>query len=65
MYQLSHILIEQRNLLSTLREESVLDDQKNIISEQENDPSLNEDSQNKKALVLIKESLVGFDVSIF
>ena len=31
MYQLSHILIEQRNTLSTLREETLLDDQQNLI----------------------------------
>lgn len=35
MYQLSHILIEQRNILSTLHEESSSTDTKNIVSEQE------------------------------
>lgn len=32
MYQLSHLLIEQRNTLSTLREESLLDEQRNQIA---------------------------------
>uniref|UniRef100_A0A182NSP8 Exocyst component Exo84 C-terminal domain-containing protein n=1 Tax=Anopheles dirus TaxID=7168 RepID=A0A182NSP8_9DIPT len=60
MYQLSHILIEQRNLLTTLRDESLLDDQKNIIEEQSLDPNVNEEQQNRKAIQLIKESLVGY-----
>ncbi|XP_058450299.1 exocyst complex component 8 isoform X2 [Malaya genurostris] len=60
MYQLSHILIEQRNLLSTLRDESMLDDQKCIIEDQNIDPNVNEEQQNKKAIQLIKESLVGY-----
>ncbi|EAT37589.1 AAEL010432-PA [Aedes aegypti] len=60
MYQLSHILIEQRNLLSTLRDESMLDDQKCIIEEQSIDPNENEEQQNKKAIQLIKESLIGY-----
>lgn len=30
MYQLSHLLIEQRNILATLKDES-LNDQKNVI----------------------------------
>ncbi|XP_039447474.1 exocyst complex component 8 [Culex pipiens pallens] len=60
MYQLSHILIEQRNLLSTLRDESMLDDQKYIIEDQSVDPNVNEEQQNKKAIQLIKESLLGY-----
>ncbi|XP_055607993.1 exocyst complex component 8 [Uranotaenia lowii] len=61
MYQLSHILIEQRNLLSTLRDESMLDDQKYIIQEDQSlDPNVNEEQQNKKAIQLIKESLIGY-----
>uniref|UniRef100_A0A182Y5G6 Exocyst component Exo84 C-terminal domain-containing protein n=1 Tax=Anopheles stephensi TaxID=30069 RepID=A0A182Y5G6_ANOST len=60
MYQLSHILIEQRNLLTTLRDESLLDDQKNIIEEQSLDPNVNEEQQNRKAIQLIKESLIGY-----
>nr|XP_019542955.2 exocyst complex component 8 [Aedes albopictus] len=60
MYQLSHILIEQRNLLSTLRDESMLDDQKYIIEDQSIDPNENEEQQNKKAIQLIKESLIGY-----
>ncbi|XP_052868771.1 exocyst complex component 8 [Anopheles cruzii] len=60
MYQLSHILIEQRNLLTTLRDESLLDEQKNIIEEQSLDPNVNEEQQNRKAIQLIKESLLGY-----
>uniref|UniRef100_A0A1Q3F7J3 Exocyst complex component 8 n=1 Tax=Culex tarsalis TaxID=7177 RepID=A0A1Q3F7J3_CULTA len=60
MYQLSHILIEQRNLLSTLRDESMLEDQKYIIEDQSVDPNVNEEQQNKKAIQLIKESLLGY-----
>ncbi|XP_053681091.1 exocyst complex component 8 [Anopheles nili] len=60
MYQLSHILIEQRNLLTTLRDESLLDEQKNIIEEQSIDPNVNEEQQNRKAIQLIKESLLGY-----
>ncbi|KFB54053.1 AGAP004207-PA-like protein [Anopheles sinensis] len=60
MYQLSHILIDQRNLLTTLRDESLLDEQKNIIEEQSLDPNVNEEQQNRKAIQLIKESLIGY-----
>ncbi|XP_053693594.1 exocyst complex component 8 [Sabethes cyaneus] len=60
MYQLSHILIEQRNLLSTLKDECMLDDQKYIIEDQSIDPNVNEEQQNKKAIQLIKESLIGY-----
>ena len=31
MYQLSHLLIEQRNILSTLREENSTDDTKGLL----------------------------------
>lgn len=61
MYQLSHILIEQRNILSTLKEELVLD-QRNVIEEQ--DPEDDEEQQNKKAIAAIKQSLSGFDGSL-
>ncbi|XP_055541614.1 exocyst complex component 8 [Wyeomyia smithii] len=60
MYQLSHILIEQRNLLSTLKDECMLDDQKYITEDQSIDPNVNEEQQNKKAIQLIKESLIGY-----
>lgn len=36
MYQLSHILQEQRNTLSMLHDESLTDEQRNQIAEQEN-----------------------------
>lgn len=35
MYQLSHLLIEQRNILSTLREENTVNDSKGLITESE------------------------------
>lgn len=31
MYQLSHLLIEQRNILSTLREQNSTDDTKGVL----------------------------------
>lgn len=58
MYQLSHILIEQRNILSTLREELVMD-QKNVI--EEHDPEEDEDQQNKKAIATILDSISGYE----
>lgn len=36
MYQLSHLLIEQRNILSTLREENAVNDTKEQVVENEN-----------------------------
>lgn len=61
MHQLSHILVEQRNLLSGLREESLLEDQKNVINDQDaHDPNENEQEQNKKAISIIKEALTGY-----
>lgn len=35
MYQLSHLLIEQRNILATLRDENAVGDSKGIIAETE------------------------------
>lgn len=34
MYQLSHLLIEQRNILTTLQEENSVEDAKGIITEE-------------------------------
>lgn len=31
MYQLSHLLIEQRNILSTLREQNSIEDAKGVL----------------------------------
>lgn len=64
MYQLSHILVEQRNLLSSLREESLLEDQKDLgINEPEN-PDENEQDYNKKTIASIKETLMGYNGSL-
>jgi len=60
MYQLSHVLIEQRNLLSTMREESMLEDSKNVIDEEANDDDASEEQQNKKAIQMIKDSLSSY-----
>lgn len=72
MYQLNHILVEQRTLLTNLREESLLEDPKNVIGDQVMDESLdnsNEQDQNKKAIAIIKDALIGysgnFDSKVF
>lgn len=58
MYQLSHILNDQKNLIEQIKEESLLDEQKNIIVEIEEPVS--EQEQNKKALSIIKEAMIGY-----
>ena len=58
MYQLSHILVEQRTLIEQIREETLLDDQKNVIGEPEDGDS--EQDQNKKAIAIIKDALIGY-----
>lgn len=74
MYQLSHILIEQRNLLSILRdthddqgrnildEESAVDEDDESAQNGEEPKSLQEQSMdsNRNIIELIKESLAGF-----
>ena len=60
MYQLSHILIEQRNLLATLKDESMLDEQKNLMEEQSLDPTINKEEQNRRQIQHIKENLMGY-----
>lgn len=63
MYQLSHLLVDQRNLIEQIKEESLLDDQKNVIDEmEENDTS--ELDQNKKAVSIIKDALIGYKKSL-
>lgn len=58
MYQLSHILVDQRNLIEQIREETLLDDQKNVIGEPDIGDS--EQDQNKKAIAIIKDALIGY-----
>lgn len=58
MYQLSHILVDQRSLIESIREESLLDDQKNVIGEP--DAGDSEQDQNKKAIAIIKDALIGY-----
>lgn len=59
MYQLSHLLVDQRNLII---EQTLLDDQKNIIAEPDSDET--EQDQNKKALTIIKDALIGYNKSL-
>lgn len=61
MYQLSHLLSEQHNLLSSLKEESLLDGEKSLMNEEdevEEDSSL--ESLNQRTIKTIKENLHGF-----
>jgi hypothetical protein len=63
MYQLSHLLVDQRNLIEQIKEETtLLDDQKNIIAEAESGET--EQDQNKKALGIIKEALIGYNKNL-
>jgi exocyst complex component 8 len=61
MYQLSHILVDQRSLIEQIREETLLDDQKNVIGEP--DAGDTEQDQNKKAIAIIKDALIGYSKS--
>lgn len=68
MCQLSHILIEQRNLLSTLRDGCVVDDPRNALILEEDgtgdhQPQSLQDSSidtNRNTIDLIKDTLIGF-----
>ncbi|XP_055716486.1 exocyst complex component 8 [Phlebotomus papatasi] len=66
MYQLSHILIEQRNLLGTLRDSNVVDDPRNVPmdgdSKAEKDSEMKslESRGNDSTIALIRESLMGY-----
>lgn len=62
MYQLSHILVDQRSLIEQIREETLLDDQKNVIGEPEAGET--EQDQNKKAIGIIKEALIGYSKNL-
>lgn len=84
MYQLSHLLIEQRNILATLRDENGTNDAKGMVAETEEDGEHDGDLvsrakiifffiaeaadrdelQNKKAIIAIKENLIGFNDSL-
>ncbi|XP_031627430.1 exocyst complex component 8-like, partial [Contarinia nasturtii] len=60
MYQLSHLLIEQRNILSTLREQYSVDDTKGVLLNEPTNDADKDEIQNKRALAAIQESLIGF-----
>lgn len=63
MYQLSHLLVDQRSLIEKIKEETtLLDDQKNIIAEADNNET--EQDQNKKALAIIQNALIGYSKNL-
>lgn len=64
MYQLSHLLVDQRNLIEQIKEESLLDDQKNIIGDNTESNNENDEDQNKKTLSIIKDALIGYSKSL-
>lgn len=60
MYQLSHILSDQKNLIEQIKEESLLDEQQKTLIV-ESDDSVD---HNKKALMIIKESIMNYPKSL-
>lgn len=64
MYQLSHILNDQKNLIEQIKEESLLDEQKNIIVDRVEEEQVSEHEQNKKALNIIKDAMSGYNKSL-
>lgn len=63
MYQLSHLLSEQHSLLSSLKEESLLDGEKSILNEEEEvEEDSSVESLNQRTIKTIKENLHGFTV---
>lgn len=63
MYQLSHIFNDQKNLIEQFKEESLLDEQKNIIVVEVEEP-LSGAEHNKKALNTIKNAMNGYNKSL-
>lgn len=59
MYQLSHILVEQKNLIEHIQEETLIDEQQKSVIIDQNERE-NELDQNKKAIAVIKEHLIGY-----
>lgn len=64
MYQLSHILNDQKNLIEQIKEESLLDEHKNIIVDHVKEPAASEQEQNKKAINIIKDAMIGYSKSL-
>lgn len=64
MYQLSHILSDQKNLIEQFKEESLLDEQKNIIVETNTDEIGQQQEHNKKALGVIKEAMSNYEKNL-
>lgn len=62
MYQLSHLLIEQRNILSALKhDENCTEEVKGMIDDAEEHEISDKEAQNAKALQAIKDNLIGFN----
>ena len=59
-FRLSHILVEQRTLIEQIREETLLGDQKIVIGDPEDGDS--KEDQNKKAITIIKDALIGYKI---
>lgn len=66
MYQLSHLLIEQRNILSMFEEANLSSakDPKRSIGEEEDQPHAIDDAENKKLIAAIKEALPSYTDSL-
>lgn len=66
MYQLSHLLSEQHSLLSSLKEESLLDGEKSLMNEDEEvEENSSIETLNQRTIKTIKENLHGFTVSFY
>lgn len=61
MYQLSHILIEQRNILATLTDGKTNTSLKADSIETENNNTATEDVENSQTTRAVKEMVQGFD----
>ena len=57
-FRLSHILVEQRTLIEQIRAETLLDHQKDVIGEPKDGDS--KEDQNKKAITIIKDTLISY-----
>lgn len=61
MYQLSHILIEQRNILCSLTDDKTSTSQKQQSRDAEDDGQTQEESENNHATRAVKELVQGFN----
>lgn len=65
MYQLSHLLSEQKSLLGALSTTSILGDESSIIPEAENKENSNEQEERRQKLAAILEKVEGCNVRIY